>query len=584
MSDALGSHSAAVPRRRRGLPLRWKLAGAMAGAVVVAVLAVAIPAYLRTRAELLQLQGQRLGAVVRTAGAAVGTLPIDAAAAGDAAAFDTVRDALRRLWEAYGETGTDPMDGLAILVPNDRGWRVVVHSGWSAGTPAYGRPWPLPQALRDSLAKGRAGVERDERGGGQLVRFAVTPIRTPDGRVIGALAASRHAEDFRGGLDGQVVRFLALLPLVVGGAMLVAFGIAQRLTRGIEAVAEHASRVADGALRHDLALEANDEVGVLADAVRRMTAGLRTLLRELDAGASEVAATAQELAAGAEEMMASTEEVAGAAQAIATAAATQTSGLTTIADATHRMADRARANAAGARAALDASDRVAASARRGEESAAQALASMTAIADVTRETVPAVAALADKSQRIGRITDTIGTIAKQTNLLALNASIEAARAGEHGKGFAVVADEVRKLAAETARALAQIRELAAEMREAAQTTGERIGAMQARVDAGETVIRSSTDGLVRIGQEMAQTRDAVARIVSTAEEQVEEAARLVQVVEGIAAAAEQNAGTAQQVSAVVEEQTASMHHVTESSQHLAEIASRLKGGLTRFDL
>jgi methyl-accepting chemotaxis protein len=99
---------------------------------------------------------------------------------------------------------------------------------------------------------------------------------------------------------------------------------------------------------------------------------------------------------------------------------------------------------------------------------------MAEISAVTGAAVPAVVELGEKSQRIGKITDVIGAIARQTNLLALNAAIEASRAGEHGKGFAVVADEVRKLAAESARALAQIRKLAAEIRTSAVRTEEQI--------------------------------------------------------------------------------------------------------------
>ena len=182
-------------------------------------------------------------------------------------------------------------------------------------------------------------------------------------------------------------------------------------------------------------------------------------------------------------------------------------------------------NAEQARNAADVAQRTA---RRGTVAADEALAAMAAISEVTKAAVPAVVELGEKSQRIGKITDAIGAIARQTNLLALNAAIEASRAGEHGKGFAVVADEVRWLAAESARALNQIRKLAAEIRTSAIRTEEQIIHASDSVTARETVIRASAEALTQIDREIAAARTAVDRIVGAADAQRGEAEALAE--------------------------------------------------------
>ena len=382
-------------------------------------------------------------------------------------------------------------------------------------------------------------------------------------------------------LATQVAVYAAL---AVAAATVIAWIGAGRFARGMVELTQQSDRVAQGMLRQDLLYESDDEVGQLADSFREMTRGLRTVVTQLDAGASDVAKTAEELAASAQQMQASTHQVSSAAGNIADAAAAQTRGVTNASAASSRVASRAVAVASHAEQARNAADVAQRTTRRGTIAASEALLAMAEISAVTGAAVPAVVELGQKSQRIGKITDVIGSIARQTNLLALNAAIEASRAGEHGKGFAVVADEVRKLAAESARALEQIRRLAAEIRTSAVRTEEQILHASDRVTTGEAVIRASAEALTQIDREIASARTAVDRIVEAADAQRGEAESLAHEIGALATAAESNAATAQEVSAVVQEQTAAMVAVATSSQLLAKVAERLKYSLDRFEI
>lgn len=74
--------------------------------------------------------------------------------------------------------------------------------------------------------------------------------------------------------------------------------------------------------------------------------------------------------------------------------------------------------------------------------------------DKMLELSTALSYIAQSSEAIEKISNTLESIAKQTNILALNAMVEAGRAGDAGKGFSVVANEIRLLAEQSSTASA----------------------------------------------------------------------------------------------------------------------------------
>lgn len=105
--------------------------------------------------------------------------------------------------------------------------------------------------------------------------------------------------------------------------------------------------------------------------------------------------------------------------------------------------------------------------------------------------------LSETAQKIGEVTDLIGTIASQTNLLALNATIESARAGEAGRGFAVVANEVKNLSSRTSLATQDIAHQIQAVQEQTQSSVKATADITASIHRFDTLMNSISEALVQ---------------------------------------------------------------------------------------
>jgi methyl-accepting chemotaxis protein len=311
-----------------------------------------------------------------------------------------------------------------------------------------------------------------------------------------------------------------------------------------------------------------DEIGHVSTAFNNILGGTQAsieayneMIGKLSGVIGDVAKAAEAVADASRQMAATSEETGRAVEEIANAVGDVAQG----AERQVRMVDEARASAEETASKASEARLVAQEGVRASERATEA---MRSVREATGELTGAMGTLAEKSERIGDIVETITGIAGQTNLLALNAAIEAARAGDQGRGFAVVADEVRKLAEESQGAAASI---AALIREMQDDTARLVGVVEEgarRTEEGAEVVDQAREAFLQIGDAVEEMVGRIGEIATSTSE--------------VAAVAEQSSAGAQQVSASTEETSASTEEIAASAQELAGTAQGLEELVRQF--
>ena len=354
-------------------------------------------------------------------------------------------------------------------------------------------------------------------------------------------------------------------------ALVIAFNVSKKIVRGVTQAENAAKKMAEGDFDVSITYRSNDELGSLADSMRRLSdrtnsvisdigrvlsriadgdlcadteneqlypgsyanilAYMRSLVEKLNGIMYNIRVSADQVASG-------SDQVSDGAQALSQGATEQASSIQELAATIHTIAGEIKHNAqkaeqASAMTAL----------------AGQQMAEANKMMDSLVEAMNDISTSSDETKKIIK---TIEDIAFQTNILALNAAVEAARAGAAGKGFAVVADEVRNLASKSA--------------EAAKNTTRLIESTVEAIGNGNSLVSDVADSMNTVAEAAGKVAVLNNEITEASKDSADS---ITQVTVGI----EQISGVVQNNSATAEESAAASEELSGQAQILKSLVS-----------
>jgi len=356
-------------------------------------------------------------------------------------------------------------------------------------------------------------------------------------------------------------------------------------TKNISLLTSSTEAISQGDLTRDIVIKKShfpDETNDMAVSVNRMVESLREIVAHIREIARKVAESSKTLSSSALEINSSGEEVAQAIEQISRGAESQAEMVGKSSSLIHEMALSVELVAKRAKEAAKAARETSLTAQRGGDLAKDSLERMKTLFDSMELTGQQFMSLNAKLQKVGKIADFIGEIARQTNLLALNASIEAARAGEYGRGFAVVAEEVRKLADGTGKSAADIIDLIGMVKEESARVQTTFAESSRHIAEGKTNIDTTAASFREIVETVVETERKANSIADLSNMQTEGANKMVAAVDEIAKVAEDNAASTEEVSAATEEQSAAMQEMVFAAKELEHLSDELLQMVERF--
>lgn len=357
-------------------------------------------------------------------------------------------------------------------------------------------------------------------------------------------------------IESAIIYSTIIIVVIILLLSVITWVVSNKLLKPVKQIADAMYDIAhgEGDLTQRLAINSNDEVGIMAKQFNRFIERIQELIGQASGNAEQVNATADRVAATAGKLNQEVLQEQGQMNKVSASV----EQMMAVSDEIRRSVNQVN----------DVVSEVTESVNVVSENSIQTQQVITDVSQSITEATEAVLALNHDVGEIGAVLDVIKNIAEQTNLLALNAAIEAARAGEQGRGFAVVADEVRVLATRTQESTDHIQSTVEKLQTGATQVKDLMEQTDSKSDKGVQQVKTVLAAIDSISEAVDRVRQVNLEVSGATQQQQE-----------IAAAIEDSLQSIHRVTQLMVEHSGMMD---QDAGALNDISAELKGKVQQF--
>ena len=446
----------------------------------------------------------------------------------------------------------------------------------------------MSKEVYDTLQTGKDYYASDLQLFGTPYSGYYVPLYQPGSdKVVGSIFCGRSQEEVNEALRNTIISMMIPMLLVFVIAIAIGMFIVTRIVKHLDGAVDNLGTLSNGMLnlemKKDLVVR-KDEVGDIARAIQRLIESMRDIITNITTSSQALQGFSEEFAASFDHIAEAINNVNIAVDEIANGSSSQAAETMSASQKVTQMGTALDETTANVETLGNSSVKM----REYNKTAAKNLDELSAISETTKASVLLVQNQTnqtnDSAQEIREATELITDIANQTNLLSLNASIEAARAGENGRGFAVVADEIRNLSEQSRESAERIVEIVNTLIANSNTSVTTMNEVAENIRTQNNKIEETGEMFRSLNEEIAEVTEAIEKIRKQTEALDVQKKEVLDIVDGLAAIAEQNAAGTEETSASMAEFHEIIDSCHEATSELTKLAQDLADHTERFTL